>query len=168
MKNTLNTRFFKFKQESTSKTYVIPQSVNDGSDVIQFQSNWSRLNIQGSTEPIVAFNYVDAPSININLKFHEDMWRECGLNQSGYKEVIDKFASMIYPSGKTTIKPPYCFVYYDNFTYRGYFTNIRINQYGVMRNGYKTMCEINSTFTVIKRYAPTQSGIASGFRSYFK
>lgn len=168
MKNTLNTRFFKFKLEAEGTTYTIPQSVNDGSDVIQFQSNWTQTNISGSTEPNVAFNYVSAPTMNINLKFHEDMWRECGLKQSGYKNVINKFASMIYPSGKSTIKPPYCLIYFDNFTYRGYFTSIRINQSGVMRNGYKTTCEISSTFVVIKKYAPTQLGVASGFRTYFK
>lgn len=168
MTDSLNTSYFKFRLESEGITYTIPQDVNDGSDIIQFQSNWTKENISGSTEPMVAFNYVDAPQVNINIKFHEDMWREAGLPISGYQTVISKFASMIYPGAQgEIIKPPYCRVYIGKYVYRGYFTSIRINQSGMIRRGYKTTCEISSTFTIIKTYSPKQSEISSGFRQYF-
>lgn len=166
--NTKNGQNFKFRLESENVTYSIPQSVVDGSDTVQFTSSWSKQNVSGSTEPMVAFNYVDNPTVNVNLKFHEDMWREAGLDTSGYQEVISKFAAMIYPGVKgQKITPPYSLVYIDEYVYRGFFTNIRINQYGVIRNGYKTSCEISSTFNIIKRYAPMQTGVGTGFRTYF-
>ena len=166
--DSINTKFFKFKLENEDKIYVIPQTINDGSDTIQFSANWSKLNLPGSTEPMVAFNYTDAPVTNVNLKFHEDMWQEANLDKSGYLDVINKFASLSYPGSKNqTIVPPYVMIYIDNYVYRGYFTNIRINQYGLIRNGYKIMCEISSAFTIIKRYAPIQLDVASKFRVYF-
>lgn len=166
--NTLNTRFFKFKLENESVVYTIPQTTTDGSDTVQFTTSWSKTNLPGSTEPIVAFNYTDNPVVNINLKFHEDMWQDAGLDKSGYLQVINKFASLAYPGSKgQIIIPPYVFVYIGNYVYRGYFTNIRINQSGIVRNGYKTTCEITSTLNVIKRYAPTQLGVSYQFRTYF-
>lgn len=170
IKDNQNTRFFKFRLESDSesKTSVIPQTVGDGSDVFQVASSWSKVNLPGSTEPMVAFNYVDAPTLTINIKFHEDMWREANLNPSGYLDVINKFISLSYPGASgQIIKPPYVIISFDNYTYRGYFTSIRINQSGVMRNGYKNMCEVSGSFIVIKKYAPKQLEIASGFRAYF-
>lgn len=166
--DTKNTKYFKFKLENENITYTIPQTVIDGSDTIQFVTSWYKQNIPGSTEPMVAYNYTDNPVVNINLKFHEDMWREANLDTDGYKDVINKFASLVYPSNNgQIIKPPYCLIYYDEYVYRGYFSNIRINQSGVVRNGYKTTCEISSTFNIIKKYAPIQSGVGSGFRTYF-
>ena len=165
-----NTRFFKFKLENdlSNTIYIIPQTTVDGSDTIQFNVNWSRQNLPGSTEPMVAYNYTDAPTANINLKFHEDMWAECGLNISGYLDVINKFAALAYPSTQgSVIKPPYVMLYFNNYVYRGYFTSIRVNQSGVIRNGHKTTCEITSSFVIIKKYAPQQKGVANGFRLYF-
>lgn len=163
--------YFRFKLEGESKETVIPQTVNDGSDTVSFASSWSKQNLPGSTEPIVAFNYADAPTLNINLKFSEDMWREAGLPQKGYLEAINKFASLVYPSldnsDKGTIKSPYCLVYIDRYVYRGYFTNIRINQSGVIRNGYKTTCEITSSFVIIKKSSPIQNEVGNNFRIYF-
>lgn len=167
-KDDINTRYFKFRLETETSYYTIPQSVADGTDVITFSSNWTKQNIPGSTEPMVAFNYNDAPTLNINLKFHEDMWREAGLATTGYLEAINKFASIVYPGANgAIIKPPYVKFSYDLSTYRGYFTNIRINQSGPIRNGYRIYCEINGSFVVIRKYAPTQLGVKSGFRSYF-
>lgn len=181
----MKNNYFRFRVEGEGLTYTIPQTVVDGSDIIQFQSNWTKQNLPGSTEPMVAFNYVDAPSININLRFHEDMWREADMDPSGYLNVINKFASLIYPSEQgQIIKPPYCLVYINGYIYRGYFTSIRINQSGNLRREYKkssqnsdsskestkyykTTCEISSSFVIIKRTAPIQSGIAGGFRTYF-
>lgn len=178
--------FFRFKVEGENVQYIIPQSVRDGTDTINFTSNWESINLPGSTEPMVAFNYVNAPSINVNLKFHEDMWREIYADLSfwdnhsvvvtnlpSYTDVISKFASLIYPSVKNqTIKSPYCTIYFDGYIYRGYFTNIRINQSGIIRNGHKVECEITSSFTAIKRTSPTKLGVSgstsiNGFRSYF-
>lgn len=165
-----STSFFRFNMEGSNKTYVIPQTVTDGTDVVQINSNWSKTNLPGSTEPMVAFNYVDSPTMNINLKFQEDMWREANLTSPTYLEVINAFTSMIYPKAENgIIKPPYCIVSIGNGTiYRGYFSNIRINQYGTMRNGYKTTCEIQSSFNIIKKTSPKQLDIEGyGFRAYF-
>lgn len=163
-----NNRFFRFKLENENKIYVIPQTVNDGSDTIQFSTSWSKLNIPGSTEPMVAYNYTDAPVVNINLKFHEDMWKDAGLNVEGYSEVINKFASLAYPGSRgQVIIPPYVMVYIGTYVYRGYFSNIRINQSGLIRHGHKTICEISSSFTIIRRYAPVQLEVANKFRTYF-
>lgn len=168
-KDQLNSRYFKFRIEGDRiRTYKIPQSVTDGTDTVQFSANWSKQNIPGSTEPMVAFNYVDNPVININLKFHQDMWREAGLDVTEYQEIINVFASLIYPMDRgQKISPTYVLVYIDSYVYRGYFTNIRINQSGILRNGIRTSCEISSTFNIIKKYSPTQSGVAGGFRTYF-
>lgn len=163
--------FFRFMIEGQNVSYIIPQNITDGSDTVQFSSNWSKMNLPGSTEPMVAFNYVDSPIVNINLKFQEDMWREVPNipANSSYLNVISAFASMVYPSASgDVIKPPYCLVDLGNGTvYRGYFTNIRINQYGIMRNGYKISCEITSTLNIIKKTSPKQLDIGNGFRSYF-
>ena len=160
--------YFRFKLENENIIYTIPQNVNDGSDTVQFSTNWSKLNLPGSTEPMVAFNYTDAPTINVNLKFHEDMWQEAGLDRSGYLNTIAKFASLAYPGSQgQKIVPPYVLVYIDNYVYRGYFTSIRINQSGMIRNGYKTTCEISSSLVVIRRYAPTQLGVSNRFRVHF-
>lgn len=168
MKNSENTKYFKFRVEGDSTTYTIPQTVNDGSDTIQFQSNWTKTNLPGSTEPMVAFNYVDAPTVAVNIKFHEDMWREVGLAISGYRQVISKFVAMIYPGEQgQIIRPPYCIIEIADAVYRGYFTNIRVNQSGIVRNGYKTTCEISGNFTIIKKYRPIYSGVANNFRTYF-
>lgn len=170
IKNDENTRWFRFKQEGEGNPiYTIPQTVVDGSDTISFQSNWTKENVQGSTEPMVAFNYVDAPQININLKFHEDMWREAqGSLNNSYIDVINKFASMIYPGeNNQMLKSPYCLVYIGTYVYRGYFSSIRINQSGPFRNGYQVSCEINSTFVIIKKTSPKRLGVSDGFRTYF-
>lgn len=173
--------YFKFRFENESKTYVIPQDVKDGSDVIQFQSNWTKENLQGSTEPIVAFNYVDAPQVNINIQFHADMWNEAGFDLQPniyptYEETINALASLVYPGGTEYIEPPYCIISYGNYVYRGYFTNVRINQSGVIRevvtsdgatHSYKTLCELNSTFVIIKKTAPKRLALVKGFRTYF-
>lgn len=163
---------FRFENDPNNICYTIPQSVTDGSDIIQFSSNWSEINLSGSTEPMVAFNYVNAPVVNINLKFQEDMWREVGETKldASYEQVISAFASMIYPDEQgSVIKPPYCIVNFgNNISYRGYFNNIRINQYGTMRNGHKTTCEISSTLHIIKKIAPRRKNITNGFRVYFR
>lgn len=168
-KDDVNTRYFKFRLESESSYYTIPQSVTDGTDVISFSSNWVKQNIPGSTEPMVAFNYTDAPTLTINLKFHEDMWRDANMNTSGYMLAVNKFASLVYPGANgAIIKPPYVKFSYDMSTYRGYFTNVRITQSGPIRNGYRPYCEVVGSFVVIKKYAPTQAGVkGTGFRSYF-
>ena len=166
--NTTNTKYFSFQFDGEDTIYTIPQTLNDGSDTVQFSSNWTKLNLPGSTEPMVAFNFVDAPTVPIQLKFHEDMWREAGLNPSGYRNVINKFVSLIYPGENgEIIRPPYCMLYVNDAVYRGYFTSIRVNQYGIIRNGYKTSCEISASFTIIKRTAPKRLGVSNGFRVYF-
>lgn len=168
MTDSQETKFFKFRLENEETTYVIPQTINDGTDVVQISSSWSKQNLPGSTEPMVAFNYVDSPNVNINLRFHEDMWRDANLDPANYRVVINKFASLIYPGEKgSIIQPPYCMIYTGDYVYRGYFTSIRINQSGIIRNGYKTTCEISSSFTIIRKYSPTQLGVGSSFRTYF-
>lgn len=170
MMNSINTKYFEFKLENESETYIIPSTTVDGSDTIQFSTNWTQLNISGSTEPMVAYNYTNAPTVNINLKFHEDTFQEAGLGYgdgllqgSPYLAVINKFASLAYPSEKgEIIVPPYVYIYLGFYVYRGFFTNIRINQSGVIRNGYKTTCEINGNFTIIKKYAPRQTDVLGG------
>lgn len=169
---TGSSKFFRFRIEGENAlTYTIPQNVVDGSDVIQFQSSWTKENLPGSTEPMVAFNYVDSPTININLDFHEDMWREVEHigNITSYQSVICAFSSLVYPPVENNrIKSPYVILTMgDNMIYRGFFTNIRINQYGVMRNGYKTSCKINSNFTIIKKTAPERKDVVNGIRVYF-
>lgn len=170
IRNSINTRFFKFKFEGEDGYFTIPQDVTDGSDTIQFSSNWTKQNLPGSTEPMVAFNYVDNPTININLKFHEDMFRDAGYNigyNGEYRRVIGAFARMVYPSAKgAIITPPYVYIYMGQYVYRGYFTSIKINQYGIVRNGYKTSCDITGTFNIIKKTSPTQNGMFN-FRVYF-
>lgn len=169
LKETNNTKFFKFRLESETDACVIPQSVNDGSNTFQVSANWTKQNLPGSTEPMVAFNYTDAPTINFNLKFHQDMWRDAGLDIKGYQEAVNKFVSLAYPGAQgQIIKPPYCIVYDSGAVYRGYFTSIRVTQSGPIRDGLKVICEINSSFTVIRKYAVVQSTLASnGYKVYF-
>lgn len=172
VKNTSDhSAFFQFKLEDESTIYTIPQTVNDGSDTISFSSSWTKESLPGSTEPMVAFNYVDAPTIPINLKLHQDMWRAANLDENDYIKVVNKFVSMIYPGENgDIIKPPYCMIYVNNCIYRGYFSSIRVNQSGIMRNGVKVVCEINSSFTILKKTSPKQIGVGSditGYRVYF-
>lgn len=167
-KDDVNTRYFKFRLDDETTYVTIPQTITDGTDVISFSTNWTKQNLPGSTEPMVAFNYTDAPTLNINLKFHEDMWRDANLATSGYMTAINKFASLAYPGAKgSIISPPYVKFSYDQSTYRGYFTNIRINQSGPIRNGYRPYCEITGSFVVIRKYSPTQAGVKAGYRAYF-
>lgn len=158
-----------FYLSTGDKTYVIPQIVSEGSDAISFSSSWTKVNLPGSTEPMVAFNYVDAPTLSINLKFHEDLWNDNGLGRGGYLEAISGFASVIYPSNNgDVINPPYCTISCGNSTtYRGYFTSTKINMTGVIRNGYRTTCEISGSFVVIKKSSPVKSGVANSYRTYF-
>lgn len=168
VKETNNSKFFKFKLEGGT-TYTIPQGVNDGSNTFQVTTNWTKENLPGSTEPMVAFNFTDAPSINFNLRFHQDLWRDAGLDPKGYQEVANQFIALAYPGAEgQIIKPPYCIVNDGEATYRGFFTTIRVVQSGPVRDGVKVICEINSSFTVIRRYAPVQSGVGStGYKIYF-
>lgn len=167
--NVKDTRYFRFKLEDSNTTYTIPQTVVDGSDSIQVQTSWDKKNLPGSTEPMVAYNFTDAPVMGLNIKYHEDMFREAGLATGDYLNVTYQFLALAYPSASgQIIKPPYCYIYIDCAVYRGFFTNLRVTMSGVIRNGYKTQCEVGGSFTIIRKYAPIQTNLATkGFRTYF-
>lgn len=167
--------FFKFRVNGT--TYTVPTTTTEGSDSFSLTSSWSTVNLQGGTEAISAFNYVNNPTIPINLKFNEDLWREpeC-INQLNvsYEKLISIMASLQYPiesSGK--ILPPYCTIEYNGNIFRGYFTNVRLTQSGPFRqNGsskpYRTVCDFTGQFTVVKSSAPTRSGVANSIKTYYQ
>ena len=85
--------YFKLKPPGEG-TWIIPVAPIEGSDSLNFTSSWSTVNVQGGTEAISAFNYTNNPTIPINLKFHEDLWRECNITSHTYEETIAKFASL--------------------------------------------------------------------------
>lgn len=160
-------RYFSFKLENENEEWIIPNTTTEGSDGINFSTSWSTQNVQGSTEAMTAFNYVNNPTLSVNLKFHEDLFKEYQISHS-YLETINKFASLAYPSENgTQIIPPYVKIYFNNYIYRGYFTSIKITQSGPLRNGYRIVCEITSQFTVVSKTAPRQSGISSSMPTYF-
>lgn len=162
----MSSQFFQFRIPGES-TWTIPVVTTENSDSINFTSVWSTVNVQGSTEAMSAFNYVNNPTIPINLKFHEDLWREYNPGHT-YEETIAKLASLQYPGGTSTITPPYVFIFFKGYTFRGYFTSMRITESGPIRNGHNVMCEVSAQFTVVKSSAPTRSGIASSLKTTFQ
>lgn len=160
-------KYFSFKLENENEEWIIPNTTVEGSDGINLSTSWSTQNVQGSTEAMTAFNHVNNPTLSVNLKFHEDLFREYQISHS-YLETINKFASLAYPSEKNNkIVPPYVKIYFNNYIYRGFFTSIKITQSGPFRNGYRISCEISSQFTVVSKTAPRQSGVSSLFPKYF-
>ena len=110
-----NTEFFRFKLPGES-TWTIPTVVSDGTDGITISSNWSTVNVQGSTEAMSAFNYVNNPTLNIQLYFHEDLWRDAAITDHTYEETIAKLASLQYPGGISSIEPPYVTISWNRGT----------------------------------------------------
>lgn len=177
---SLDVNFFTLKTDE-NKTYVIPNTTTEGTDSLSFSSNWTTANIQGSTEAVTAFNYVNNPNININLKFHEDSWREYPdmLKDYTFEQTIAGLASLQYPIVKNSaILPPYCKIEYNGQIYRGYFNNIKITQTGPFRrstnsNGnlsstmHRTICEFTGNFTIVKSKSPNRKGVAESLKTYF-
>lgn len=176
----LDVNFFKFKPENESVVYTIPNTTNE--DSLSFTSNWTTSNVQGSTEAVTAFNYVSNPTIPINLKFCEDLWREYPNDLTiDYVKTINGLASLQYPVVKgSTIYPPYCRIEFNGKVFRGYFTNIKltesgpfrrsVNKNGVISNNtmHRTHCDFTASFVVVKSSsAPTRSGIANSLNNYF-
>lgn len=178
----LDVNFFKFKPENDKNgtVYVIPNTTVE--DSLSFSSNWTTSNVQGSTEAISAFNYVSNPTLPINLKFNEDLWREYPNDlKIGYIETINGLASLQYPiETGGIIYPPYCRIEFNNKIFRGYFTNIKLTESGPFRrsvdrfgrvsngNLHRTHCEFNATFIIVKKNAsPTRVGVASQLNNYF-
>lgn len=168
IKRNNNVEFFSFRLEDESELWEIPNTVTDGSDTISLNSDWQKTNIMGSTEPMVAFNYVDSPTIPISIKFHADMFREYNLKHT-YEATIGKLLSLVYPDDRNTsyIKPPFLRVQYGNSIYRGYFTNIRVTTSGPIRNGLKVICQFSATLNVVKKQAPKMSDILNNFRNAY-
>ena len=73
--SSMSSQFFKFRVIGES-TWTIPAPVMENSESISITSSWSTTNVQGSTEAMSAFNFVNNPTIPINIKFHEDLWRD--------------------------------------------------------------------------------------------
>ena len=164
--SSMSSQFFKFRVIGES-TWTIPAPVMENSDSISITSSWSTTNVQGSTEAMSAFNFVNNPTIPINIKFHEDLWRDYNPGHT-YEETIAKLASLQYPGGTSTIEPPYVIISWSEYTFRGYFTNIRITQSGPFRNGHRVCCEVSMQFTAVKSASPTRSDVASSFRTTFQ
>lgn len=175
--------FFKFNlEESGEGTYVVPNTTTENTDSISFTSNWTTVNIQGSTEAVSAFNYVNNPTIPINLKFSEDMWREYpeDLKNHTYEETVAMMAALQYPiESGSKILPPYCKIHFNGYIYRGYFTNVRITESGPFRTtradgsktvSHRTICEFNGQFTIVKKSnSPSRRNIASAaYKTYFQ
>ena len=166
--STFNAQYFKFKVENESTRYTIPISVTEGSDSFTVNSSWTKQNVQGSTEGMVAFNYVDNPTLNISIKFNEDICRELNSSQS-FEKIVSKLVALQYPGEKSGhIVAPYVWISYDNFAYRGYFSNLRVTLTGPYRNGHKTICEVTGTFNIVKKHSPTHSGVANDYRKYYQ
>lgn len=168
--SNLSSQFFKFRV--AGETWTIPVTPVENSDSLNFSSNWSTVNVQGSTEAMSAFNYVNNPTLPINLKFHEDLWREYNLSHT-YEETIAKLASLQYPGAQynqdsSTIEAPYIFISYKGYTFRGYFTSMRITESGPIRNGHNVLCEISAQFTIVKSTSPTREGVASMLKTTFQ
>lgn len=96
----LTLQYFKFKVENESTRYTIPISVTEGSDSFTVNSSWTKQNVQGSTEGMVAFNYVDNPTLNISIKFNEDICRELNSSQS-FEKIVSKLVALQYPGEKS-------------------------------------------------------------------
>nr|CAI9751274.1 hypothetical protein DGKKSRWO_DGKKSRWO_CDS_0014 [uncultured phage]CAI9752124.1 hypothetical protein CVNMHQAP_CVNMHQAP_CDS_0014 [uncultured phage] len=168
IENIDNNSFFTFKVETENKKWVIPIIPNEGSDSINIQANWTTQNVQGSTEAIAAFNYVNNPTLTINLKFHEDLWRTYKYKVTDtYDKTVSKLASLPYPGGTSIIQPPYVKISYADTVYRGYFTSMRITQSGPMRDGHRVITEISAQFIVSKSSSPNKNGVAGNYKTYF-
>lgn len=168
MNNEIFVNTFTFKVQNENTKWVIPVTTVENTDGITISSNWTKQHLQGGTEPIVAFNYVDNPTITINLKFHEDLWREYPNYATGtYESAIAKLASLQYPSGANTIESPYVYIAFNNKAYRGYFQNMKITQSGPIRDGHRIVCDVSGSFVIVKSSSPQKSGVASGFNNYF-
>ena len=176
MSNLINS--FEFKVENENVTWRIP--VTNTSNSISINSNWSKQNLQGSTEAISAFNYTDNPSITITLRFHEDLINEYkeylpSGNNRNYLKICYKLSSLVYPITiqNTEIRAPYVMVYYNNQVYRGYFTSVKLDFDGPIRGetangkGYQPVCNFIGSFTVVKRFSPVYSGVAYNMFNYF-
>lgn len=164
--SNMSSQFFQFRVPGES-TWVIPAPPVENSDSFNLTSSWSTVNVQGSTEAMSAFNYVNNPTIPINLRFHEDLWYEYDMDHT-YEQTIAKLASLQYPGGTSTITPPYVFISFNRHVYRGYFTSMRITQTGPIRNGHRIMCEVSAQFTVVKTTAPTKSGVENSFKNTYQ
>ena len=160
--------YFQFKVAGESETWSIPVTVVEGSTSINMSATWDKVNVQGSTEAMSAFNYVDNPTIPINLKIHEDLWREYNLKHT-YLETISKFASLIYPGDNYgTLSAPYVYIFFDGYGFRGYFSSLKVTPTGPLRDGYRVACDISGSFIVVKSTAPTKSGIANSLMQHFR
>lgn len=164
--NKARVEFFKVKQEYTDIVYIIPNTTVDGTDTITFTSNWSKASVQGGTQPLVAFDNVENPQLQINLKFNEELCREFNTVCTSYQTIINGFAKLQYPiSNGGKIKQPYCRISWDGKIYRGFFTNVRITTSGPYRlmNGkvqkYRSQCEISAQFTVSPTNILTQENV---------
>lgn len=164
--SSMSSQFFQFRVVG-EETWTIPAPVVENSDSINITSNWSNMNVQGSTEGMSAFNYVNNPTIPLTIKFHEDLWREYNPGHT-YEETIAKLASLQYPGGTSTIEPPYVILSWSGYTFRGFITSVRITQSGPMRNGHRVFCEVGLQFTVVKSTSPSRSEIASSFKTTFQ
>lgn len=167
--------FFSFRVEGESSWKVPVTTSNDDGDKINLGATWSTTYVQGSTEAIVAFDHTNNPSININLKFHEDLWREYPQAHS-YEDTISKLASLVYPNDTNgSIEPPYVTISYNSAIYRGYFTSLNISQTGPLRHSsttgktYRVVCTVTGNFVVSKKNsAPTRTSVASSFKTNFQ
>lgn len=159
--------FFRFKVAGENERWTIPVIPKENSMSINLTSNWTTVNVQGSTEAMSAFNYVNNPTIPINLNFHEDLWREYSLSHS-YEETINKLAALQYPGGSETIVAPYVYIYFCDYAFRGYFNSMRISTSGLWRNGHNVQCEVSAQFVVVQSTSPNKSSIESSFKTIFQ
>lgn len=164
--NIAKGNFFTISPEGNGSKIIIPTTTKDGSDTLTLASNWSQQNVQGGTQSLVAYNYVENPSMNINLTFNADLCREFQGQCSSYENIINNIGKIVYPaesSGK--IVPPYCRINWDGKTYRGYFTNVRITltgPYKATKNGrqsYRSECEVTGQFIVSPKTSIRRSNI---------
>lgn len=152
--NLARKEFFRLVSEHGDISLYVPNTISDGNDTITFSSKWNSQDVQGGTQPLVAYENVGSPTMQIHLKFNEDLCREFGNGTNvtaSYTEIIDGFTNIQYPpiiGGK--IKPPYCKIAWDGRVYRGYFTNVRIALSGpyLKSKKYRSVCEISAQFVI--------------------
>lgn len=184
---------FIFKAAGDNEQWVIPLVPDESSDAITISSNWSSTNVQGGTAPVVAFENVNNPVVNINLKIHADLFRSLkgesynNIKYRTYTETITKFLSLIYPNNNSAddsfIVSPYIKVEWNSFVYRGYLTNVRVTQSGniipdVNDDGtninMRAVTQISGQLNVVKSSSPGAEALnrdykeSGGFTQYYQ